>query len=103
MGTGWPGLDLRGAAVRTKNAAPITAAERAHIGRIKELPCSVCDAPGPSDAHHVVQGQHWTVIALCKDCHQGPRNGWHGRRLMWAIKKLDEWGALAITIKRLMA
>lgn len=28
----------------------LTARERAHIQKVKELPCSVCDAPGPSDA-----------------------------------------------------
>ena len=30
-----------------------TAAEREHLGRVKLLPCSVCDAPGPSEAHHI--------------------------------------------------
>ena len=34
----------------------LNAKERAHLGRVKELPCSVCDAPGPSEAHHTKQG-----------------------------------------------
>lgn len=25
--------------------------EREHLARVKELPCSVCDASGPSEAH----------------------------------------------------
>ena len=78
-------------------------AEREHVGRVKALPCSVCDEPGPSDAHHIKQGQHYTVVALCKSCHQGPLMGLHGQRRMWAIKKMDELDALAVTVRRLMA
>lgn len=89
--------------MRTKNAKAINAAERLHIGKVKQLPCSVCDAPGPSDAHHVKQGQHYTCVALCKDCHQGSILGWHGQRRAWAVRKMDEVDALAITIARLMA
>lgn len=77
-------------------------AEREHVGRVKALPCSVCDEPGPSDAHHIKQGQHYTVVALCKSCHQGPLMGLHGQRRMWAIKKMDELDALAVTVGRLM-
>jgi hypothetical protein len=79
----------------------MTQAEAAHVAAVKGLNCSVCDAGAPSDAHHVNQGQHWTVIALCKDCHQGSENGIHGRRTMWRVMKMDEWGALAVTIARL--
>ena len=57
--------------------------------------------PGPSAAHHIVQGQHFTTVALCDDCHQGSENGWHGRKVMWRIMKLDELGALNITLGRL--
>ena len=89
--------------MRTKNAASLTAAEREHVARVKNLSCSVCDAPGPSDAHHIQQGQHWTVVALCKDCHQGSFAGWHGQRRAWAIRKMDELSALARTIQRLTA
>lgn len=41
-----------------------TKAEREHIAKVKELPCSVCDNPGPSDAHHIRQDDPWTVVAL---------------------------------------
>jgi hypothetical protein len=81
----------------------LTDKEREHIRRVKELPCSVCDAPGPSDAHHVKQHRQYTVVALCKDCHQGSVMGWHGQKRMWAIKKMDEIDALNITIDRLIA
>ena len=79
----------------------ISAAEREHIQRVKELPCSVCDAGGPSDAHHIRQGSHWTVVALCKDCHQGAVLGWHGQKRAWAVRKMDELDALGVTLRRL--
>lgn len=87
--------------MRTKNARAITAAERAHLELVKWLQCSVCDAPGPSDAHHIKQGQHFTVVALCKDCHQGSYNGIHGQRRMWTVMKMDELDALAVTLRRI--
>jgi hypothetical protein len=79
-----------------------TKAERAHVESVKCLPCSVCDAPAPSAAHHIRQSSAFLCVALCQDCHQGANNGWHGRRALWRIKKMDEYDALAITIERLL-
>ena len=76
-------------------------AERRHLAMVKVLPCSVCDAPGPSEAHHIVQGLQYTCIALCPECHTGPRMGWHGERFAWKIRKMEEIDALNVTIKRL--
>jgi len=28
--------------------------------------------------------------------------GWHGQKRMWALKKMDELDALAVTIERLL-
>ncbi len=81
----------------------LTPKEREWIQIVKSLPCSVCDAPGPSDAHHIKQHRQFTVVALCKDCHQGPVMGWHGQKRMWAIKKMDELDALNVTIQRATA
>lgn len=80
----------------------LTAKERDHLAKVKSLPCSVCDLPGPSDAHHVKQGLQYTCIALCKDCHQGSFMGWHGQKRAWAIRKMDEIDALNVTIERLL-
>ena len=88
--------------MQTRNAKAITKAEREHLARVKSLPCSVCDLPGPSEAHHIKQGQHWTCVALCQVCHTGVHNGWHGRKAMWAVKHMDELDALAVTIHRLV-
>ncbi|MNM06976.1 hypothetical protein D3C81_170080 [compost metagenome] len=87
--------------MRSKNSKAFTTAERAHLHAVKNLPCSVCNAPAPSDAHHINQGQHFTVVALCKDCHQGSENGWHGRKTMWRVMKMDELAALNVTLSRL--
>ena len=79
----------------------LNARERQHLARVKELPCSVCDAPGPSKAHHIKQGNQYTCVALCPDCHRG-YNGWHGTKAFWRIRKMDELDALDVTIRRLI-
>lgn len=80
----------------------LNAKERKHLARVKELPCSVCDEPGPSEAHHLEQGLQYTCIALCVECHRGPVMGWHGQKRGWLIRKMTELDALNITIMRLM-
>jgi hypothetical protein len=77
----------------------MNAAERRWVQLVKEQPCSVCGQAGPSDAHHIKQGKHFNVVALCKSCHQGSMMGWHGQKRAWAIAKMDELDALNITIK----
>lgn len=88
--------------MQSKNHKAKTVAERQHIEAVKLLPCSVCDERGPSDAHHIKQERHFTVVALCKSCHQGALMGLHGQRRAWAVRKMDETDALNVTIKRLM-
>ena len=81
----------------------MNAKERTWVGMVKEQPCSVCGQHGPSDAHHIKQGLHWTVVALCKSCHQGSMMGWHGQKRAWAIAKMDELDALNETIKNVVS
>lgn len=81
----------------------LTSRERDHLGRVKELPCSVCDQPGPSEAHHIKQGRQYTAVALCESCHRGPVMGLHGQRRAWAVRKMDELDALDVTVSRLCA
>ncbi len=76
--------------------------EREHLARVKERPCSVCDASGPSEAHHMKQHRQYTCIALCESCLRGALMGLHGQRRAWAIHKMDEADALNVTIRRLM-
>lgn len=81
----------------------LTQRDRARLARVKALPCSVCGSPGPSEAHHIKQGQQFTCVALCTDCHRGPLLGWHGQRRAWAVRKMDELDALAVTLENLEA
>jgi len=80
----------------------LTAKQRSHMGRIKLMACSVCDATGPSDAHHIEQSLQYCVIPLCKDCHQGSFNGLHGQKRAWILRKMSELDALNKTIQRLV-
>ena len=89
--------------MRSKNSRSHTAAEHAHIARVKELSCGVCGAAGPSDAHHIDQSLQFSVLPLCKDCHQGSHNGIHGRRAIWNVLKKSEMSVLNETIARLYA
>lgn len=79
----------------------LSAKERAHLAKVKELPCSVCDQPGPSEAHHMKQRSQYLCVALCADCHRG-YNGWHGTKAFWRIRKMSELDALDVTIRRLL-
>lgn len=92
--------------MQSKNKRPMTARERRHVTRVKLLPCGVCSDGGgdlaPSEAHELEQGQWFTSIPLCADCHRGSKNGLHGQRGMWKVRKLSELDVLNETIERLM-
>jgi hypothetical protein len=76
--------------------------ERLHLAKIKEMSCGVCNASGPSDAHHIVQHNQYLCIFLCKDCHQGSFNGIHGQARIWKVEKLDEMSVLNLTLAKLL-
>lgn len=80
----------------------LNAAERRHLARVKSLPCGVCGAEAPSEAHHVEQHRQFTTIPLCPDCHRGSHNGLHGQKRMWAIHKATELSVLNDTIRKLL-
>lgn len=85
--------------MRTKNAKRITSAESAHMAKVKESGCAVCDAGPYVEAHHIVQGCHFTTVGLCVDCHRGPM-GLHGDKTLWRIHKITEIEALNETLRR---
>lgn len=85
--------------MRTKNAARITAAESAHMAKVKMAGCVICGAGPPNEAHHIRQGLHYATVAVCTDCHTG-KGGWHRDKTMWRIVKYDEIDALNETLKR---
>jgi len=75
--------------------------DRERLARVKACPCSVCGAPGPSEAHHIRQHEQYLCVALCADCHRGSLLGLHGQRRAWTLRKMDEWDALAVTLRNL--
>jgi len=89
--------------MQSKNKAKPTNAERAHIERIKEMPCGVCNARGQSEAHELRQGEWFTCIPLCPDCHRGAHNGIHGQKRIWDVMRLDELAVLNNTVALMVA
>ena len=91
-----------------------TAAESRHLGRIKQLPCALCERLGqqqtsPTEANHPREGQgmaqrssDWLAYPLCYECHRGD-NGLHGNRSLFHIAKVSEMDLLADTIRKLTA
>jgi hypothetical protein len=88
--------------MHSPNKKPMTAQERAHVGRIKEMPCAVCDDPGPSEAHEIEQGAWFLSVPLCADCHRGSVNGLHGQKAMWKVMHMNEHDALNETLRRVL-
>jgi len=64
-----------------------------HMRLVKAMACIICDAPGPSDAHHVFCGRYgsrkasdFEVIPLCKWCHQNGPESIHRNKAAWVAK-----------------
>lgn len=87
--------------VHSKNKKAMTASERAHVQRVKELACVICDQAAPSEAHEIEQGAWFLSIALCLYCHRHPVLGIHGQKRAWLPRKMDEMKALNETLRRL--
>ena len=66
--------------------------------KVAELPCrAICDAQ-PVEVHEPEQGKWWISIPRCPECHRG-RDGWHGTRQRWKLRKMDELTAINNTIE----
>jgi len=89
--------------MQSKNKAKPNAGERLHIAKIKLMSCIICQASPPSECHEINQGQWFTSMPLCADCHRGSLNGIHGQRRLWNVYKMDELSALGETIRLLMS
>ena len=91
--------------VAQKPAKPVrgTAAARLWLERVKGLPCVICGAAGPSDAHHVYHDRYGTkkpsdfdTIPLCKWCHQDGPESVHKAKATWRAKHGPDWGFLPL-------
>ena len=87
--------------MQSKNKAKPSSMEKIHIERIKSMACIVCQASAPSECHEINQGQWFTSMPLCADCHRGSLNGIHGQKRLWNVYKMDELSALNETIRKL--
>lgn len=85
----------------SKNKLKPSASEKSHIERIKSMSCIICQAQAPSECHEINQGQWFTSMPLCADCHRGSLNGIHGQKRLWNVYKMDELSALNETIRKL--
>ena len=65
----------------SKKCPPPNKAEREWMGRVKNLPCCICNHPPPSDCHHITDcGRrigHLFTLPLCYEDHRG-RRGFSG-------------------------
>ena len=84
--------------------------ESDYMGRVKALPCSLCNLlgqpqSGVTEAHHIRTGHgmsdrasDFLTVALCVECHRG-NHGFHGTKALMKIAKVSELDLLAETIR----
>lgn len=85
----------------SKNKAKQNANEKLHAANIAAMDCVVCGNHGPSEVHEPEQGFWFVAVPLCFECHRG-KDGWHGTRLRWNLRKISELKAINETVRRLM-
>lgn len=85
--------------MKSKNKPAMTAAERRHVDRVAQLSC-VVDNAEPVEIHEFEQGQWFTAVPLCAECHRGT-HGWHGTRQRWTRARMDPLKAINETLRRL--
>ena len=85
-----------------------TAKARAHMARVKQLPCVICGKPGPSDVHHVICDRYGTsrasdfdTIPLCKLCHQDGLMAIHNNKRAWVERNGPDHGFLPLVAEML--
>lgn len=83
---------------KTKNG---TSAGLKYMRQVKQLPCVICNAPPPSDAHHVFhdrfgQGKasDFATIPLCKAHHQIGPDAIHVNKRQWRERYGPDYGYL---------
>lgn len=84
-------MNLTGRPITQKQGKPVK--DRAHLLRVKSLPCIICNAPPPSDAHHCISDRYGTrkvgddaTIPLCRTCHLEGPDAIHNGKASWEAK-----------------
>ena len=83
-------------------------AARAHMLAVKALPCVICGAQGPNDAHHVQSGRYgtrkasdWEVIPLCRKDHTEGPQAYHRDKRAWEARHGPDHGFLPLVAEML--
>lgn len=78
----------------------------AYMLAVKGLPCCICQAPAPSEAHHVIHDRFGTrkssdfdVIALCVAHHRIGPDAIHENKRAWREKYGPDYGYIEQTRK----
>ena len=87
--------------MQSKNKKAQNKSEHSYVARLAQQDCVVCDAPGPSEVHEFTQGQWFTSVPLCAECHRG-QHGWHGTRDRWKNRKVDMLESINRAVARSM-
>ena len=94
----------------TPRIKPGRVTDERHLARVRSLPCVVCGAPPPVEAHHPRAGQGMgqkagddMAISLCESCHRtgGVGVAFHAGPRIWVLKHGSELDLLDITLERL--
>lgn len=71
----------------------------AYMRDVKRLPCCICGAHGPSEAHHTINGRYsgrktsdLNVIPLCAPCHRTGPNAIHNGSRSWMERNGPDYG-----------
>ena len=96
-----PDLARRGALGQKAGNPKSTAAGKAHMARVAQLPCVICGA-SPVEVHHCKSGRYsqrkasdFDTIPLCWNHHQGP-DGFHTAQRTWEALHGPDTGFLLI-------
>lgn len=90
--------------------------DRAYMGKVKQLPCCICHAPAPSDAHHCThkplagephgyerepaaarRSGDRDTIPLCKLHHQDGPEAIHNGKVSWRLKHGPDFAHIPAT------
>lgn len=78
-----------------------------YMQAVKQLPCAVCGAAPPSDAHHVIHDRYGTAkasdfdtIPLCRSCHLDGPDAIHNGKQSWREKHGPDHGYIEQTAER---
>ncbi len=89
----WALIDHEGGVVPL--AKPSREVAPDHLEFVRALPCCMCGAPAPSEAHHVesrgARGSDFYAIPVCHDCHD---------KCDGSISEGEQWKATAHVLRR---